>query len=52
MTVNWDTQTADKCKLPEIMPDACNDCRDYAYCYRQLTLEDMERRTNDETGSH
>lgn len=39
---NWDTETADTCKLPELIPDICNRCRCYDYCYRQMTLEDME----------
>ena len=47
-TRNWDTETADKCKLPELIPDICEGCRDYAYCHRQLTLEDFMRGESDE----
>ena len=35
---------ADNCKLPTIMPDACDDCYWHAYCHRQLSFEDWERR--------
>ena len=45
---NWDTETADKCKLPELIPEICDECRDYAYCHRQLTLEDFMRGESDE----
>ena len=38
---NWDTETADTCRLPELIPDICDGCRDYAYCHRQLTLTDI-----------
>lgn len=35
MTVaNWDIKTADNCKLPDLIPDICNKCRDYRYCNR------------------
>ena len=39
---NWDTETADKCRLPELIPDICEECRDYEYCRRQLNLFDAE----------
>lgn len=39
--MNWDTETADRCTLPKYIPDACERCRDYRYCYRQLSLEDL-----------
>lgn len=35
---NWDTETADNCRLPELIPGICERCRDYAYCHRQLNL--------------
>lgn len=35
---NWYTETADKCKLPELDPKFCDDCCCYAYCYRQLSM--------------
>lgn len=48
MKQNWDTRTADSCKLPELMGnDYCNDCRDYAYCeakgqfMKQITIFDI-----------
>lgn len=40
--MSWDTETADKCKLPELDPKLCDDCRCYAYCYRQMKMEEME----------
>lgn len=36
--MNWDTETADKCKLPEYLPNACDKCRDYRYCHRQTQI--------------
>lgn len=39
MTRNWDTETADRCRLPEMIPNICDDCRDYKYCYRQLSFD-------------
>lgn len=39
MIKNWDTETADTCRLPELIPDICEKCRDYKYCHRQLSLE-------------
>ena len=39
MAKNWDTETADTCRLPEFIPNACDQCRDYAYCHRQLKLD-------------
>ena len=35
MAVNWDTRTADKCKIPTVKPEFCNGCRDLAYCTAQ-----------------
>lgn len=32
MADNWDTRTADNCKLPDLMPEACDNCRDILYC--------------------
>ena len=50
---NWDTETADNCKLPGLIPDICERCRTYAYCHRQLSFSkvleverDDERRSN------
>ena len=42
MGSNWDTETADNCRLPELLPAICQDCRDYAYCYRQMSIEDLK----------
>lgn len=39
---NWDTETADKCSLPELIPDICDRCRDCSYCFRQMTMEEDE----------
>lgn len=39
---NWDTETADNCRLPELIPRICEGCRDYLYCHRQLTLDDIK----------
>ena len=48
---NWDTITADNCRIPEYLPDWCNDCRTSAYCAKhrckQMTLEDMMQRGGD-----
>lgn len=48
---NWDTETADTCRLPELIPDICKRCRDYDYCHRQLTLSDMLKGTQEETNA-
>lgn len=42
--VNWDTISADKCRLPELLPDVCEKCRDFAYCHRQITFDDLEQK--------
>ena len=42
MGENWDTETADRCRLPELIPDICRRCRDYDYCHRQLSLFETE----------
>lgn len=41
---NWDTETADKCELPNLIKGICERCRDYAYCHRPIKLfeEDAE----------
>lgn len=39
---NWDTETADACGLPELIPGICEKCRCYAYCHRQRSLFDFE----------
>ena len=38
---NWDTRTADNCTLPDLIPGICEQCRDFAYCHRQLSITDM-----------
>ena len=48
---NWDTETADTCRLPELIPDICKRCRDYDYCHRQLTLSDMLKGTQEDTNA-
>lgn len=40
----WDIETADKCELPELLPDICEKCRCYDYCHRQLTFDDLARK--------
>lgn len=30
------------CRLPELIPGICEGCRDYLYCHRQLTLDDIK----------
>ena len=47
-TKNWDTETADSCRLPEHIPNICERCRDYEYCHRQLTIEDVEEVLHDD----
>lgn len=39
---NWDTQTADRCTLPELIRGTCQRCRDRAYCYRQRSLFELK----------
>lgn len=42
---NWDTRTADKCRLQELIPDICENCRTKRYCKRggvQLSIWDLE----------
>lgn len=34
-----ETESADRCQLPKLIPDICERCRDYKYCHRQLKLE-------------
>ena len=43
MKATWDIITAQKCRLPELIPDICTTCRDYAYCHRQeqITIFDL-----------
>lgn len=41
---NWDKRTADKCKLPSLISNICEGCRDYDYCHRQLTLDDIQEK--------
>ena len=43
----WDIKTADKCKLPELIPDICEDCRDYDYCHRERTIFDWLKEGDD-----
>ena len=46
---NWDTRTADKCRLPDLVPDICDNCRDYAYCHKQLDIfQILERNKQNE----
>ena len=35
---NWDTRSADNCRLPELIPSICDSCRDYAYCHNKTNL--------------
>lgn len=44
----WELETADNCKLPQLIPDICEKCRDYAYCHRQKTWEDFRRENSNE----
>lgn len=37
---NWDNVTADRCKLPTLIRGICEQCRDYKYCHRPITLLD------------
>jgi len=46
MAVNWDTRTADNCKLPDLIPEICENCRDIQYCKakergKQMTFDDF-----------
>lgn len=31
----WDIVSAHTCKLPELIPDICDNCRDSAYCHNK-----------------
>lgn len=42
--MSWDTETADKCRLPELIPKICDNCRDHRYCHKQMTFEDLFRK--------
>ena len=48
----WDIKTADTCRLPELIPNICERCRDYRYCHRQLSLFEggKHERFNQQTG--
>lgn len=39
---NWDTETADKCELSNLIKGICERCRNYRYCHRPITLFDEE----------
>jgi hypothetical protein len=41
---NWYTRTADNCRIPEVLPSFCDGCICYAYCHRQLTLDDIQEK--------
>ena len=43
---NWDKVTADRCKLPTLIRDICEQCRDYKYCHRPITLFDALGKEN------
>lgn len=45
---NYDTRTADNCRLPELIPDICERCRDNAYCYRQQSFDFKQFEQEDE----
>lgn len=38
---NWEIRTADRCKLPRLIPDICEGCRDNAYCHRQMSIDEF-----------
>ena len=40
MKASWDIETADRCKLPELIQGICERCRDCRYCRRPITLFD------------
>lgn len=42
MAKNWDTETAEKCRLPELIPDICLGCRDYDYCHKTMKMEGLD----------
>ena len=41
MKATWDIETAKTCKINNLMPDKCKRCRDYKYCYKQMSIEDI-----------
>lgn len=50
--MNWDIETAKACKIPDVMPEFCEQCRDIRYCEKyklnmhQITISELEQ-TND-----
>lgn len=41
---NWDVKTAITCRIPEVLPDACDDCRDQRLCQqssKQISIFDL-----------
>lgn len=48
MSRNWDTDSADSCTWGKLDQKLCEGCRDYVYCHRQLSINDiMEEEGND-----
>lgn len=47
--MNWDIKTAKACKIPEVMPAFCKQCRDIKYCeskklnLRQMTIDELKK---------
>lgn len=39
---NWDTRTALNCKIKDLIPNFCNDCRDREFCkhHKQMTIDE------------
>lgn len=47
MKDNWDTRTAKTCRLSSVLPGICYGCRDRAYCFQQMTIDDLIKEGND-----
>lgn len=39
-----EAESADSCRLPEIDTNACKGCRCEAYCFRQMTLFEFNKK--------
>ena len=51
--MNWDIETAKACKIPDVMPELCEQCRDIRYCEKyklnmhQITISELEQTKED-----
>lgn len=48
MKATWDIETAKTCIIDKLMPERCKQCRDYKYCYKQMTIDDIKKGGGDQ----